>query len=115
MTNYSQTPAMNRIRDQVEFTRKACGFDEVHATVTPDQVYAILGDEKLPVFKASDLWREGNAYPIHDWDTPPTDNPIVFILKLDDDHTYLVNTEGYTYCRYIARFMEPASPATFEQ
>jgi hypothetical protein len=35
------------------------------------------------------------------------DLPIVFGLVIGDE-TYLINTEGYSYCRYIARVMQPA-------
>jgi hypothetical protein len=43
---------------------------------------------------------------VHAIDNPfsdlPTDTPMIFLLK-DGDRTYLINTEGYNYCRYAVK------------
>lgn len=113
-TDPQLTPAVNRLRNTLTWTRKARSFEEVDAVVTPAQIKALLGDETLQVLNAPELWNVGNAHPMHDWDKTPTGEPIVFILVLDGERMYLVNTEGYTYCRYIARIMEPANLAAFD-
>jgi len=36
-------------------------------------------------------------------DPPNPYLPQFFVLELDPEHRYLVNTQGYNYCRYICR------------
>ena len=105
----------SRLRNALEYTRKPDGFDDVSSIATPAELKSILDGEHLPVFRASELWDAGNVHPMHDWDRAPPGNPLVFGLIVDDTRIYLVNTEGYTYCRYVTRLMDPATPATFAE
>lgn len=106
------TETENRLRNNLSYTRKADGFDDVAAIVTPTEIKAQLGDDKLPIFSALDLYAaDTEPHPMVDFTRE--DLPIVFGLMVGPQ-MYLVNTEGYTYCRYVARVMSPVSKEELE-
>lgn len=88
-----------------DFYRKPGSFKEV------DEEYKGTDPIRIPVCDASvlgifdayflninDPFDEIEPY---DEDDMVMKVPMIFILRLDDGKTYLVNTEGYNYCRYV--------------
>lgn len=59
---------------------------------------ALLALPSLPVFPA-------NASPMDDL---PDDRPQYFVAERPNGDRFVVNTEGYNYCRYVARVPKEA-------
>ena len=83
------------------WTRKPNSFEEIRGKVRKDDV-----PEILPIMYPFELWVSWEC-PSFDLMTPfDTNNvPQYFRLKVDR-RWYLVNTEGYDYCRYVAKVEE---------
>jgi hypothetical protein len=86
----------------VPFTRKPGNFDEA-GIVLVDDLAAALEGERLPVFSASDLW-DADEHPLTDF---KRETPQHFLLCMGSAR-YVVDTQGYTYCRYMARVVSDA-------
>jgi hypothetical protein len=92
---------MQKLRS-IPWTRKPGSFDDVDV-VTLDALRAALEGSKLPVFLASDLWDE-EQHPMEDF---KRETPQHFFLY-DGARRYVVDTQGYTYCRYMVRVVTDA-------
>ena len=116
-------------KDAVRFARKPGGFsDDRIPVLDEDKVRLAVGPtawDHVNVKQPEDIWAAGvtglQATPFTDF-TPEfyVTGEKAFVLRMDDVD-YLINTEGYDYCRYVARLERPkkaapapAPPATSE-
>lgn len=92
-------------RDRFRFTRKPETLASIQHRIEPRaKIVEIAGSEKVfeyfpdgLVFRRSDI---GAQNLFDDFNNPPTVGS-VFILR-EKDNLYLINTEGYSYARYVA-------------
>lgn len=96
------TPATaSVIREAFPYTRKAGEWDEVREKVARSTLAGVLGDEALERIPAAVAFGAAVPHPCEDF-APGAGLPVVFELVLADGRSFLVNTEGYSYCRYLA-------------
>ena len=79
----------------LEFTKKAIDFKEVNTSVATPGLILIL--KKLPTFKEQEILPGGLATDFS------KEMPQYFLMKGKDKSTYLIDTQGYEYPRYITR------------
>lgn len=92
---------MEKLR-RIPWTRKPGSFEDVDV-VTVDALRSDLGGIKLPVFSVSDLWGD-EPHPMEDF---KRETPQHFFLY-EGPRRYVVDTQGYTYCRYMVRVVADA-------
>lgn len=101
------TPQQETALRMLPFTRKPADWDCVDdEQITRAQIEKIIPYDDLLVIRGDTLWISERQHPLTDFER---ETPIVFRLLLADGSEWLVNTEGYTYCRYIARLAPEVS------
>jgi hypothetical protein len=95
------TMLMAKLR-HIPWTRKPGSFDDVDV-VTLDALRAALEGSKLPIFLSLELW-DGEPHPLEDF---KRETPQHFFLNTGVAR-YVVDTQGYTYCRYMVRVVNDA-------
>ncbi len=96
------TPATESVlREALPFTRKAGEWDAVQAKIARSTLARVLGDEVLERVPAAVAFGDAVPHPCEDF-AAGAGLPVVFELVLADGRSFLVNTEGYSYCRYLA-------------
>jgi hypothetical protein len=89
---------MARITNIV-WTRKPNSFAEVRGRIKSKDI----DFESLPLFFPHELWGENNPNPDLMEGFKLSEMPKYFLICRDSNNVYLVNTEGYNYCRYVAK------------
>lgn len=97
------------------FDRKPIYWRDVDSTVNWSQINALGND--IPVFPASHLAAAGSVYdPCDDIDPDMAAEfkqfGITTFIVNTGTRNYLVNTEGYDYCRYVCQIIGMGVPAT---
>ena len=82
-------------RYKLDYTRKPLSFEEVDQDWINRVPVSTKDANELGVYYAEDLEIE------RPMDTFAIPTPLVFVINYDDK-TYIVNTEGFNYCRYVA-------------
>lgn len=98
-------PMQEQALRDLPYSRKPNGWEAIEAVVTPSDINVAIGDEWediLPVRFGYEVY-DGEPHPLTDF---KCETPTVFLLRIPCIGSMLVNTEGYTYCRYVARFKE---------
>lgn len=99
----NEAPAPKHWSRRLRWSRKPGDWDEIGMVNVTDLTNALAG-ERLPVFSASELWAVDEMHPMHDFalEVPQ------FFLLYKGSARYVVDTQGYTYCRYITRVVSDA-------
>ncbi len=108
------TPKQEQAMRDLDYNRKASDWADINAEVRAADVAAILGSnwhDELPAYDEQIYPDATDPHPLRDF-APAYErmDPCVFLLRLKDHGVFVVNTEGYSYCRYAARFIEEAKP-----
>lgn len=101
------------IRSIVDFERKPATWAAVSNTITDERLRGLAGGEEIPRFSIADIHGGRAASPLEDF--TQADMPTLFLLGVGTD-LFLVNTEGATYARYVAKVvgapsLAPVAPA----
>jgi hypothetical protein len=92
------------------YARKAERWAGVHESVRRSLIEEVAGSDLVfdqhprgLVFDAHDVGADA-VFPLRDLARPPGYN--VFIVQVGHHGLFLVNTEGYDYCRYVSKVVD---------
>lgn len=97
----------NYLIDKVDWNRKCSTFNEVHAVFdvydVPDEIHdKIIVD--IGLYTITELWDVEDMYDVDLSDAFEIEVPQFFIVDTPKG-SYLINTEGYDYARYITKVL----------